>query len=170
MPGSSCSVTPPRMCRYLCVTEDALDIGRVAFGSALPWSGCQTAAAGAQHKSGRTGGSRCLSELVLRAAEAGRCWDPGGSRELALALSHPRVRRPVCLPTASSSCWFRLALCQGGPFPGRCSASGVPLSTKGHGQGPGASPSQDSPRTTCQSDGPSQALKPGPSDPGMGGL
>ena len=55
---------------------------------------------------------------------------------------------------------------QGGPSSGWCHACGVPLSTRGRGQGPGASPRQDSPRTTSQSDGPSQALKPGPSDSG----
>ena len=43
----------------------------------------------------------------------------------------------------------------------------VTLSARGCGQGPGASPRQDSPRTTSQSDGLSQALKPGPSDSGQ---
>ena len=42
----------------------------------------------------------------------------------------------------------------------------VTLSARGCGQCPGASPRQDSPRTTSQSDGLSQALKPGPSDSG----
>lgn len=55
---------------------------------------------------------------------------------------------------------------QGGPSSGWCRACGVPLRARGRGQGPGASPRQDSPRTTPQSDGPSQALKPSPSDSG----
>ena len=80
-------------------------------------------------------------------------------------MSHPRVRQPVCVPTASSFCWFRLALCQRGPSSGRCSACGH-AECQGVRAGSRASPRQDSPRTTSQSDGLSQALKPGPSDSG----